>query len=256
MNQVIHTEVSNRVAVVTLNRPEAKNAMNRALADALKSAIEKFGHDDTVGAIVLTGNEKVFSAGADIKEMTEKSFAEAYIEDFVSDWDFIPACRKPVIAAVNGIAFGGGCEIALQCDMIIADERATFAQPEVKIGTLPGGGGTQRWARAAGKGNAMDICLTGRPVTVEEAKSYGVVQRIAPEGMALDLALVLATKIASYSQPFVMMIKESVNRAFETSLREGLLFERRMLHAGFALDDQREAMSAFAEKRKPDFKHQ
>lgn len=251
MGELILSEIVGRVGIATFNRPKARNALSRGLVAELEDVLMAFEADDQVGVIVITGGDSVFSAGADIKEMTEKSFAEAYLENFVTDWDVIPKCRKPTIAAVNGLAFGGGCEFALSCDMIIADENARFAQPEVKVGTLPGAGGTQRWARCVGKGTAMDICMTGRVVLVGEAKALGIVQRIAPPGLAVAAAIKIGEQIASYSRPFVMMIKESVDRAFETSLQEGLLFERRMLHSGFALEDQKEAMKAFAERRAP-----
>lgn len=244
------------VGLVTLNRPEARNAQNTALVMALGAALAELEDDETIGAIVLTGGDKVFSAGADIKEMTSKTFAEAYLQDFVTKgWESIPQCRKPVIAAVAGFAVGGGCEIALSCDFIVADETARFGQPEVGVGTLPGGGGTQRLARLIGKGKTMELCLTGRLIDAFEAERLGIVTRLVPAGQAVADAVQTARKIAGFSRPIVMMIKESVNRAFESSLAEGLKFERRMLHATFALEDQAEAMQAFAERRAPQFKH-
>ena len=252
---LISTTIHGRVGVIKLDRPEARNAMNQALMEKLSAALAEMEGSSAIGAIVITGSETVFSGGADIKEMTNKSFAEAYLQDFVTEWDVVPKCRKPIIAAVNGFAFGGGFELALSCDIIVADQAARFAQPEVGVGTIPGGGGTQRLARLVGKGAAMDICLTGRTILADEAMALGIVQRLVPQGLALPAAIKVAEKIANFSAPIVMMIKESVNRGFETSLKEGLLFERRMLHTAFALEDQREAMLAFAEKRAPDFKH-
>lgn len=253
---IILVERIDGVGVITMNRPEARNAQNRELVTAMGAALADFENDPEIGAIVLTGGDKFFSAGADIKEMTSKTFAEAYVQDFVTkDWEFIPSCRKPIIAAVAGFAVGGGCEIALSCDMIVADETARFGQPEVGVGTIPGGGGTQRLARLVGKGKAMELCLTGRIIDAFEAKDLGIVTRLTPPGQALADAIQVARQIAAYSRPIVMLIKESVNRAFESSLAEGLKFERRMLHATFALEDQAEAMTAFAERRRPVFKH-
>lgn len=253
---VILVERIDGVGVIRMNRPEARNAQNRALVQAMGAALAEFEDDDSIGAIVLTGGDTMFSAGADIKEMTSKTFAEAYLQDFVTkDWEHIPQCRKPIIAAVAGAAIGGGCEIALSCDMIVADETARFGQPEVGVGTLPGGGGTQRLARLIGKGKTMELCLTGRLIDAFEAERLGIVTRLVPAGQAFDDALQTARLIASFSRPIVMMIKESINRAFESGLAEGLKFERRMLHATFALEDQAEAMSAFAERRRPVFKH-
>lgn len=244
------------VGVLTLNRPEARNALNSTLMKALGQALSELEADQTIGAIVLTGGDKVFSAGADIKEMAAKTFAEAFLEDFVTrDWEVIPKCRKPVIAAVAGAAVGGGCEVAMMCDFIIADETAKFGQPEVRVGTLPGGGGTQRLSRLVGKSKAMELCLSGRLIDAHEAERIGLVARLVPAGQALAGALQTAQAVASFSRPIVMMIKESVNRADETSLAEGLRFERRMLHATFALEDQAEAMAAFAERRAPVFRN-
>ncbi|HEV7312795.1 enoyl-CoA hydratase-related protein [Sphingopyxis sp.] len=253
---LIRTEITGRVGVVTFDRPEARNAMNGSLMRQLGEALDTFEADENVGAIVVTGSDKVFSAGADIKEMRNLSFADAYLEDFVTkDWEPIPKCRKPVIAAVAGIAVGGGCEIALSCDIIVADETARFGQPEVQVGTIPGGGGTQRLARLVGKGKAMELCLTGRIIGAFEAERIGIVTTLVPPGEALTAAMAMAQRIAGFSLPIVMLIKESVSRGFEGTLAEGLRFERRMLHAAFALDDQKEAMAAFAEKRSPQFRH-
>lgn len=255
-SQPVRVEIADGVGVITMQRPEARNALGSELMAALSGALARLEDDDDVGAIVLTGGDSIFSAGADIKEMASKTFAQAYLEDFVTKgWEPIPKCRKPVIAAVAGYALGGGCEFALSCDMIVADETAQFGQPEVKVGTLPGGGGTQRLARLVGKGAAMELCLTGRIIDAAEAKALGIVTRLVPAGQAVPMAVALARQIAGASRPIVMMIKESVNRAFETSLAEGLRFERRMLHATFALEDQAEAMAAFAERRPPQFRN-
>ncbi|MCR5879632.1 enoyl-CoA hydratase-related protein [Phenylobacterium sp. J367] len=255
-SEPILVERRGAVAVVTLNRPEARNALSSALMKALGAALMELEDDEAVGAIVLTGGDRMFSAGADIKEMTAKTFAQAYLEDFVTrDWDVIPKCRKPILAAVAGHAVGGGCEVALMCDIVVADETARFGQPEVRVGTIPGGGGTQRLARILGKSKTMELCLSGRLIDAYEAERIGIVARLAPPGQAITAAVQLAEDIASYSRPVVMMIKESVNRAFETSLAEGLRFERRMLHATFALEDQTEAMTAFAERRAPVFRN-
>ncbi|WP_454875275.1 enoyl-CoA hydratase-related protein [Paraburkholderia xenovorans] len=250
------SEVRDGVGIVTLNRPEARNALNRQLISDLDQVLRGFEADPAVGAIVLTGGPDMFCAGADIKEMTEKSFASAYLEDFVSrDWEAINACRKPVIAAVAGNALGGGCEFALMCDIVVADETARFGQPEVAVGTIPGGGGTQRLARSIGKAKAMELCLTGRTINAQEAERIGIASLVVDRGQHLDRAMEIGRRISGYSRPIVLMIKESIRTAFETPLREGLHFERRMLHATFALEDQKEAMRAFAEKRAPVFRH-
>jgi enoyl-CoA hydratase len=249
-------EVRDGVGIATLNRPLARNALNRQLIAELVAVVRGFEADPAVGAIILTGGPDMFCAGADIKEMTEKTFAGAYLEDFVSrDWDAINACRKPVIAAVAGNALGGGCEFALMCDIVIADETARFGQPEVAVGTIPGGGGTQRLARSIGKAKAMELCLTGRIIDATEAERIGIVSLVVGRGEHLARAMEVGRRIGGFSRPIVLMIKESIQAAFETPLREGLHFERRMLHATFALDDQKEAMRAFAEKRKPVFRH-
>lgn len=256
MSDLIVQSVEQRVGIIRFNRPDARNALNGAMMAQLTAALAAFEDDENVGAIVITGGDRIFSAGADIKEMRALSFAEAYLQDFVTrDWEPIPKCRKPVIAAVSGFAVGGGCEIALSCDMIIADETARFGQPEVQVGTIPGGGGTQRLARLVGKSRAMELCLTGRTIDAAEAERIGIVTSLVPAGQAMTQAMAIATRIAGYSLPIVMLIKESVARGFEGSLAEGLRFERRMLHATFALDDQKEAMAAFAEKRAPQFRN-
>lgn len=253
---VVLVERLDGVGLVTLNRPQVRNAFNRELMLAMNAALAELEEDDTIGAMVLTGGDKFFSAGADIKEMTTRTFADAYLSDFVSkDWEVIPKLRKPIIAAVAGFAVGGGTEVSLSCDFIVADETARFGQPEVGVGTIPGGGGTQRLARLVGKGKAMELCLTGRLIDAFEAERLGIVTRLVPAGQAIADAVQTARTIASYSRPIVMMIKDSVNRAFEGSLAEGLRFERRLLWATFALEDQAEAMTAFAERRPPIYKH-
>jgi len=242
------------VGLIQLNRPDALNALNAGLMEELSHALDDLEANKNIGAIVITGNEKAFAAGADIKEMQSRSFIDVYQADFITkDWERIDQCRKPVIAAVAGYALGGGAEIAMMCDMIIAADTAKFGQPEISIGTLPGAGGTQRLTRAVGKSKAMEMCLTGRLMEAEEAERSGLVTRIVPAAEMLDDALTVAAKIASMSRPMSMMTKEAVKRAFETSLAEGLRFERRMFHASFATEDQKEGMSAFIEKRPAKF---
>jgi len=256
VTEFVISSTEGRVGIVRLNRPEARNALNGALMEQLTCALKAFEEDEAIGAIILTGGDHIFSAGADIKEMRSLSFAEAYLQDFVTKgWEPVPKCRKPVIAAIAGFAVGGGCEIALSCDLIVADETARFGQPEVQVGTIPGGGGTQRLARLIGKSRAMEMCLTGRLIDASEAERIGIVTSLVPAGQVFEQALVIATRIANYSLPIVMLIKEAIERGFEGSLSEGLRFERRMLHATFALDDQKEAMTAFAEKRTPRFRN-
>ena len=222
----------------------------------MRDALDAFEADDAIGAIVVTGSEKAFAAGADIKEMQGQSWMDAYQSDFITkDWERIATCRKPVIAAVAGYALGGGCEVAMMCDLIIAADTAKFGQPEITIGTIPGAGGTQRLTRAVGKAKAMEMCLTGRMMDAEEAERAGLVARIVPADSLLDEAMQLAEKIASFSGPVSMKVKESVNKAYEMTLTEGLMFERREFHSTFALEDRAEGMKAFGEKRKPDFKH-
>jgi enoyl-CoA hydratase len=244
------------VGIVTLNRPQALNALNAALIAELGMAFDDLEADPTIGAIVLTGNDKAFAAGADIKEMAEKTYIEAYTEDFITrGWERVAQCRKPVIAAVAGFALGGGCEVAMMCDIVIAAETAKFGQPEIQLGTMPGAGGTQRLPRFIGKAKAMDLCLTGRMMDAAEAERAGLVSRVVPVDKLLDEAIAVAERIAGLSQPVVMMVKESVNRAFETTLAEGVRFERRLFHSTFATEDQKEGMAAFVEKRKPAFKN-
>ncbi len=239
------------VALITLNRPDALNALNNQLIAELGEAIDGFEADDAIGCIVITGSEKAFAAGADIKEMQPKSYMDVYKENFISSWERVAKCRKPVIAAVNGFALGGGCELAMMCDFIIAGEKAKFGQPEVTLGILPGAGGSQRLTRFVGKSKAMEMCLTGRMMDAAEAERSGLASRVVPAEELLEDALKTAAKIAGMSMTTTMMVKESVNRAYETTLAEGILFERRVFHATFATEDQKEGMAAFAEKRKP-----
>jgi enoyl-CoA hydratase len=256
MTEAVLTEIHARVGLIRINRPEVLNALNNDVVDGIGRAIDAFEADENVGCIVLTGNEKAFAAGADIGFMKDFGYMDAYKTDFITrNWERIRTARKPVIAAVAGYALGGGCEMAMMCDMIYAAENARFGQPEIKLGTLPGAGGTQRLPRAVGKAKAMDLCLTGRMMDAAEAERSGLVARIFPTEKLLDETLAAAQVIAGYSLPAVMMVKESVNRAFESSLAEGLLFERRTFHASFALEDQKEGMAAFAAKRKAEFKH-
>ncbi|MDO8933866.1 MAG: enoyl-CoA hydratase [Rhodocyclaceae bacterium] len=245
-----------KVGLITLNRPKALNALNDALVDEVGGALSIFEADDNIGCIVITGSEKAFAAGADIGTIKDFSCMDAYLGDYITrNWESVAKCRKPVIAAVAGFALGGGCELAMMCDMIYAADTAKFGQPEVKIGILPGAGGTQRLPRAVGKAKAMDMCLTARFMDAAEAERSGLVARIFPADKLLEETLAAAATIAGYSLPVLMMIKESVNRAHESSLAEGILFERRAFHAAFALADQKEGMAAFVEKRKPDFKN-
>lgn len=243
------------VALITLHRPDALNALNSALIDELGAAIDAFEADDSIGCIVVTGSEKAFAAGADIKEMQAKSYMDAYMENFISKWERITTCRKPVIAAVNGFALGGGCELAMMCDFIIAGDKAKFGQPEIKLGILPGAGGSQRLTRYVGKSKAMEMCLTGRMMDAEEAERAGLASRVVPAEELLDDALKTAAAIAGMGRPATYMVKESVNRSYETTLAEGILFERRTFHAAFATEDQKEGMAAFAEKRKANWQH-
>jgi len=254
--QNIIVETRDRVGLITLNRPKALNALNDQLVDELWEALDGFEADEHIGAVVITGSDKAFAAGADIGAMANFSHMDVYKVDYITrNWERVKTCRKPVIAAVAGYALGGGCELAMMCDMIIAADTAKFGQPEIKLGILPGSGGTQRLPRAVGKAKAMDLCLTARTMDAAEAERAGLVARVVPAERVLEEALEVASTIAGFSLPVVMMIKESVNRAFEGSLNEGLLFERRVFHAAFGLDDQKEGMTAFMEKRKPDFKH-
>ncbi|WP_419902724.1 enoyl-CoA hydratase [Kiloniella sp.] len=254
--EYIIVEKQDRVGLIKLNRPEALNALCVGLIDELGQAVADLESDDNIGCLVVTGSEKAFAAGADIKEMVGKDFQTVYREDFITDdWEVLANTRKPVIAAVAGYALGGGCEVAMMCDFIIAGDNAKFGQPEITIGTIPGAGGTQRLTRLIGKAKAMDMCLTGRMMDAEEAERSGLVSRVVPADNLMDEALATAKKIAGYSLPVTMIAKESVDRAYETSLDEGLRFERRVFHSTFALDDRREGMTAFIEKRKADWKH-
>jgi enoyl-CoA hydratase len=254
--EFITTEVKGRVALITLNRPKQLNALNPQLMQELGAALNAFDADDGVGAILITGGDKAFAAGADIGVMKDFDFQHAYLSNYITrDWEHIRAVRKPVIAAVAGYALGGGCELAMMCDLVIAAESAKFGQPEINLGILPGSGGTQRLPRAVGKAKAMDLCLTARMMDAQEAERAGLVSRVVPNDKLQAEAMAVAEKVAGYSLPVVMMVKEAVNRAYETSLSEGVLFERRAFHAAFALEDQKEGMAAFVEKRKPKFKH-
>ena len=251
----IIAETRGKVGLITLNRPKALNALNDTLIDEIGAALDGFEADAAVGCIVITGSEKAFAAGADIGAMAGWDFMDVYKANYISrNWDRIPRCRKPIIAAVAGFALGGGCELAIMCDMIYAADTAKFGQPEIKLGILPGAGGTQRLPRAVSKAKAMDMCLTARFIDAREAERAGLVARIIPADKLLEEALAAAATIAGFSLPVVMMIKESVNRAYESSLQEGLLFERRTFHSAFALADQKEGMTAFVEKRKPAFR--
>jgi enoyl-CoA hydratase len=245
-----------RVGVISLNRPAQLNALNDALMDALGKALLDLDGDSDIGAIVITGNDKAFAAGADIAVMADWTYMDVFQSSFITrNWETIRQVRKPVIAAVAGYAMGGGCELALACDIVIAAESAQFALPEIKLAMLPGAGGTQRLPRAIGKAKAMDMCLSARMLNAEEADRYGLVSRVVPDAELQAVTLKLATQIAGYSLPALMAIKESVNRAHEASLSEGILFERRALHARFASDDAHEGMHAFLDKRKPVFQH-
>ena len=248
-------ERRDRVALITLNRPQALNALNSTVMHELAQALADMERDAGVAAVVLTGSEKAFAAGADIKEMQSLGFVDAYTGDFIGGWDKIAGFRKPIIAAVSGFALGGGCELAMMCDFIIASKTAKFGQPEITLGVIPGMGGSQRLTRAVGKAKAMDLCLTGRMMDAAEAESAGLVARVVEAERLLDEAVEAAAKIGSFSLPAVMMAKEAVNRSFEQTLTEGLRFERRLFHALFATEDQKEGMGAFVEKRKPQFRN-
>ena len=251
--ETIEIETHGRVGLIRLNRPQALNALNAQLIAELDDALSNFESNDGVGCIVLTGSEKAFAAGADIKEMRDKSFVDAFLDDFIGRWDTVARARKPIIAAVAGFALGGGCELAMMCDFILAADTATFGQPEIKLGVIPGAGGTQRLTRAVGKAKAMDLVLTGRMMGAEEAERAGLVARIVPAADLLAEALKAAAAIAAMSLPAVLMAKEAVNRAFETTLAEGIRHERRLFYSLFATNDQKEGMSAFIEKRKAAF---
>jgi enoyl-CoA hydratase len=252
----ILVETHGAVGLIRLNRPKALNALCDALMKELSQALDAFEKDDAIGAMVLTGSERAFAAGADIKEMAGLDYMDVYLGGFISDsWQRAAACRKPLIAAVAGFALGGGCELAMMCDFILAADTAKFGQPEITIGTIPGAGGTQRLTRFVGKSKAMEMCLTGRMMDAVEAERSGLVSRIVPAAELVDEAIKTAAKIAGLSRPIVMMAKESVNRAYETTLSEGVLFERRVFHSTFAIEDRKEGMTAFTEKRPPAFKN-
>ena len=253
--ETIIVETRGKVGLIRLNRPQALNALNSALERELEAALNAFEADANIGCMVITGSDKAFAAGADIKEMADKSFAEAFLGEFVSSWDRVAHMRKPVIAAVAGFALGGGCELAMQCDLIIAADNAKFGQPEIKLGVIPGIGGTQRLTRAVGKAKAMDLILTGRMMDAQEAERSGLVARIVPLASLVEDAVKIAETIASMSLPSVLAAKEAVNRAFETSLAEGVRFERRVFHSLFATADQKEGMAAFIAKRPPKFEN-
>ncbi len=253
----ILTETRGRVGLITLNRPKQLNALNDALMNELGEALAAFEKDDGIGAIVITGSDKAFAAGADIGAMKDWSYMDVYKSDYITrNWESIRSARKPVIAAVAGFALGGGCEIALACDIVIAADTAKFGQPEIKLGVIPGAGGSQRLPRAVGKAKAMDLILTGRMMDAAEAERAGLVSRVVPAARLLEEALAAANAICEFSLPSVMIAKECINRAYEMPLAEGILFERRLFHSLFATADQKEGMAAFVEKRKPGFKHE
>jgi enoyl-CoA hydratase len=253
--ETIIVETRGRVGVITLNRPQSLNALNAKLMAELSAAIDAFEADASVGCVVITGSEKAFAAGADIKEMAGKSFLDVFYGDFCADWHRVAHARKPTVAAVAGYALGGGCELAMLCDIIIAADNAKFGQPEIKLGVIPGIGGTQRLTRAVGKAKAMDLILTGRMMDAAEAERSGLVARVVPLASLMDEAMKAAETIAGMSLPSVMVAKEAVNRAFETSLAEGIAYERRVFHSLFATQDQKEGMAAFVDKRPPKFTH-
>ncbi|MFG2393420.1 enoyl-CoA hydratase [Streptomyces lavendulae] len=253
--ETVLLERKGRVAVLTLDRPEALNALNLRVMTEVVAAVEELDRDPDVGCIVLTGSAKAFAAGADIKEMRPRSYMDMYLADWFTAWDRLGEVRTPTLAAVSGYALGGGCELAMLCDILLAADTAKFGQPEIRLGVIPGIGGSQRLTRAVGKAKAMELCLTGRTMGAEEAERAGLVSRIVPAAELLDEALAVATTVAEMSKPVAMMAKEAVNRAFETTLAEGVRFERRLFHAVFATADQKEGMSAFVDKRPPHFTH-
>lgn len=254
--QNILVEKRGRVGLISLNRPKALNALSAALVAELAQALDAFEADAGIGAIVLTGSDKAFAAGADIKEMKDKTYMDVYLADFITrGWERVTTCRKPIVAAVAGYALGGGCEVAMMCDFILAADNAKFGQPEINLGTMPGAGGTQRLTRFVGKSKAMEMCLTGRMMDAAEAERAGLVSRVVPAAELLDEAVRTAQSIADKSLPVTMLVKESVNRAYETTLAEGVRFERRVFHSTFATEDQKEGMAAFVEKRQPQFKN-
>jgi len=253
--ETILLDIHGKVGLVTLNRPQALNALNAQIVGEINQALDQLEADPNIGCVVLTGSAKAFAAGADIKEMADLRYPQIYVDDLFSDADRIANRRKPIIAAVSGFALGGGCELAMMCDFILAADNAKFGQPEINLGVLPGMGGTQRLTRAVGKAKAMELCLSGRLMGAEEAERAGLVARVVPQAELLEEALKVAATIASKSIPMTMMVKESVNRAFEVNLAEGVRFERRVFHAAFATEDQKEGMAAFSGKREPEFKH-
>ncbi|MEV0062256.1 enoyl-CoA hydratase [Nocardia sp. NPDC050718] len=253
--ETILLERKNRVGWITLNRPKALNALNTQVLDDIVAALDELERDDEIGAVVITGSAKAFAAGADIKEMQPKSYMDMFMDDFFARWDRLAQFRKPTIAAVAGYALGGGCELAMLCDILIAADTAQFGQPEIKLGVIPGIGGSQRLTRAVGKAKAMDLVLTGRNMGAEEAERAGLVSRIVPADDLLDVAAEVAETIAAKSLPVTMIAKEAVNRSFETTLAEGIRFERRVFHSLFAIEDQKEGMNAFVDKRTAQFTH-
>ncbi|MEC4875877.1 enoyl-CoA hydratase [Pseudomonas sp. NC26] len=252
--ETILLDIHGKVGLITLNRPQALNALNAQIVGEINQALDQLERDPNIGCVVLTGSAKAFAAGADIKEMADLKYPQIYVDDLFSDADRIANRRKPIIAAVSGFALGGGCELAMMCDFILAGDNAKFGQPEINLGVLPGMGGTQRLTRAVGKAKAMELCLTGRLMGAEEAERAGLVARVVPQAELVDEALKVAATIASKSIPVSMMVKESVNRAFEVTLSEGVRFERRVFHAAFATEDQKEGMAAFVAKREAQFK--
>ncbi|WP_306257091.1 enoyl-CoA hydratase [Pararhizobium sp. IMCC21322] len=255
MSDLVLVDIQDRIAILTLNRPEALNALNTDLLAQLNAHAEELSRNPDIGCLIITGSEKAFAAGADVKEMADKSQIDMLMSDFFGRYNSLSGTRLPVIAAVNGFSLGGGCELAMMCDMIFAADTAKFGQPEIKLGIMPGMGGTQRMAHAVGKAKAMDMILTGRMMDAEEAERCGLVARIIPAADLMSETIKAAKTIASYSRPSVVTAKEAVNRAFETTLTEGLHYEQRVFYALFATEDQKEGMAAFAEKRKPNFKH-
>ncbi|HZB93066.1 MAG TPA: enoyl-CoA hydratase [Stellaceae bacterium] len=254
--EMILVETHGAVGLIRLNRPKALNALCDALVRELGQALDAFEADDAIGAVVITGSDRAFAAGADIKEMAGRSYMDVYLGDFITKgWERVTTCRKPIIAAVAGHALGGGCELAMMCDTIIAADTAKFGQPEILLGVMPGAGGTQRLTRFVGKAKAMDMILTGRTMDAAEAERSGLVSRVVPAASLIDEALAVAGRIAEMSRPSVMIAKEAVNRAYETTLAEGVRFERRVFHSLFATEDQKEGMAAFTEKRKPRFRN-
>jgi enoyl-CoA hydratase len=253
--ETILTETRGKVGIIRINRPQALNALSNAVKEEVSAALDGFEADAGIGAVVITGSEKAFAAGADIKEMADKSFIDVFLSDYAAGWDRVAQARKPIIAAVAGFALGGGCELAMQCDLIIAADNAKFGQPEIKLGVIPGIGGTQRLTRAVGKAKAMDLILTGRMMDAAEAERSGLVARVVPLANFMDEVMKIADTIASMSLPSVLLAKEAVNRAFEGTLAEGVRFERRVFHALFATQDQKEGMAAFVEKRAAKFQN-